>query len=48
MDIMLKSANLPTKEEIDEMYKEIFMLKKQVKKLSSSKKKRRQTNDSAK
>ena len=38
MDIMLKSANMPTKEEIDEIYQELFNLKKQVKKLDSSKK----------
>ena len=45
MDIMLKSANMPTKEEIDEIYQELFKLKKQIKKMSSSKKKRSRKND---
>ena len=46
MDIMLKSANMPTKEEIDEIYKELFMLKKQIKKINPKKKPRRKKNDS--
>ena len=46
MDIMLKSANMPTKEEIDEIYQELFSLKKQIKKLDSSKKRRDVKNDS--
>ena len=46
MDVMLKSANMPTKEEIDEIYQELFSLKKQIKKLDSSKKKRDVKNDS--
>ena len=46
MDIMLKSANMPTKEEIDEIYQELFNLKKQIKKLDSSKKVRDRKNDS--
>jgi len=45
MDIMLKSANMPTKEEIEEIYQELFKLKKQIKKMSSSKKKRSRKND---
>ncbi len=48
MDIMLKSANMPTKEEIDEIYQELFKLKKQIKKMSSSKKKRSRKNDTTK
>ena len=46
MDIMLKSANMPTKEEIDEIYQELFNLKKQIKKLDSSKKRREVKSDS--
>jgi len=46
MDVMLKSANMPTKEEIDEIYKELFMLKKQIKKINPKKKPRRKKNDS--
>jgi|TARA_A100001234_G_C12536758_1_gene347001 polyhydroxyalkanoate synthesis regulator phasin len=45
MDIMLKSANMPTKEEIDEIYQELFNLKKKIKKLDSTKK-RSKKNDS--
>jgi len=48
MDIMLKSANMPTKEEIEEIYQELFKLKKQIKKMSSSKKKRSRKNDTTK
>jgi L-rhamnose mutarotase len=46
MDIMLKSANMPTKEEIDEIYQELFNLKKRVKKLDSLKKRRDVESDS--
>ena len=35
MNIMLKSANLPNKEEIDEVYKELHSLRKRVSKLES-------------
>ena len=35
MDVMLKSANLPNKEEIDEVYKELHSLRKRVSKLES-------------
>lgn len=45
MDIMLKSANMPTKEEIDEIYQELFNLKKKIKKLDSTNK-RSKKNDS--
>ena len=41
MDVMLKSANMPTKEEIDEIYKELFTLKKQMKKINPQKKTRK-------
>ena len=46
MDIMLKSANMPTKEEIDELYQELFNLKKQIKKMDSTKKIRNRKNES--
>jgi predicted nucleic acid-binding Zn-ribbon protein len=46
MDVMLKSANMPTKEEINEIYKELFTLKKQIKKINTQKKTRREKNDS--
>ena len=46
MDVMLKSANMPTKEEIDEIYKELFTLKKQMKKINPKKRTRRGKNDS--
>ena len=39
MDIMLKSANMPTKQEIDEIYEELHSLKKKISKLESSPKK---------
>ena len=45
MDVMLKSANMPTKEEINEIYKELFSLKKQIKKINPKKKTRRGKND---
>ena len=38
-DVMLKSANLPTKQEIDEIYVEIHSLKNRIFKLELSKKK---------
>ena len=38
-DVMLKSANLPTKQEIDEIYKELHTLKNRIFKLEQSKKK---------
>ena len=48
MDVMLKSANMPTKEEIDEIYQELFKLKKQFKKIDSSKKNRDRKNGATK
>ena len=48
MDVMLKSANMPTKEEIDEIYEELFKLKKQIKKIDPSKKNRNRKNDTGK
>ena len=38
-DVMLKSANLPTKQEIDEIYEEIHTLKNRIFKLELDKKK---------
>ncbi|GIS96579.1 MAG: hypothetical protein CM1200mP23_3850 [Nitrososphaerota archaeon] len=38
-DVMLKSANLPTKQEIEEIYEELHNLKTRITKLESSKKK---------
>ena len=38
-DVMLKSANLPTKQEIEEIYEELHNLKNRISKLESSKKK---------
>jgi hypothetical protein len=38
-DVMLKSANLPTKQEIDEIYEELHTLKNRIFKLEQSKKK---------
>ena len=35
MNVMLKSANLPSKQEIDEVYKEIHALRKRVSKMES-------------
>ena len=46
MDVVLKSANMPTKEEVDEIYKELFALKKQIKKINPKKKSRSRKNDS--
>jgi hypothetical protein len=37
-DVMLKSANLPTKEEIEEIYEELHILKNRIAKLELSKK----------
>jgi hypothetical protein len=37
-DVMLKSANLPTKQEIDEIYEELHTLKNRIFKLEQSKK----------
>ena len=34
-DVLLKSANLPTKEEIDEVYKQMYSLKRRVSELES-------------
>ena len=44
MDIMLKSSNLPTKEEIEEIYKEMHTLKQRITKLESGNKKTRDRN----
>ena len=38
-DVMLKSANLPTKQEIEEIYEELHTLKNRISKLEPSKKK---------
>ena len=38
-DVMLKAANLPTKQEIEEIYEELHNLKNRISKLESSKKK---------
>ena len=46
MDVMLKSANMPTKEEINDIYKELFTLKKQIKKINPQKRTRVKKNDS--
>jgi hypothetical protein len=46
MDVMLKSANMPTKEEINDIYKELFTLKKQIKKINPQKRTRVEKNDS--
>ncbi|KAG2473604.1 MAG: putative poly(3-hydroxyalkanoate) synthase component [Nitrosopumilales archaeon] len=35
MNVMLKSANLPNKEELDEVYKELHFLRKRISKLES-------------
>ena len=35
MNVMLKSANLPNKQEIDEIYKEIHSLRKRISKIES-------------
>ena len=45
-NVKTEDTPVETKEEIDEIYQELFNLKKQVKKLDSSKKKRVRKNDS--
>jgi polyhydroxyalkanoate synthase subunit PhaE len=45
MSVMLKSANLPNKKEIDEVYKEIHSLRKRVSKLESENRKLRGTKN---
>ncbi len=35
MNVMLKSANLPNKQEIDEVYKEVYSLRKRISKLEA-------------
>jgi len=45
MDIMLKASNLPTKEEIEEIYKEMHSLKQRITKLESGNKKIRNRKD---
>ena len=45
MDIMLKASNLPTKEEIEEIYKEMHSLKQRITKLESGNKKTRNRKD---
>jgi len=40
MNVMLKSANLPNKEEIDEVYKELHSLRKRVSKIESEARKK--------
>lgn len=45
-NVMLQSANLPSKKEIDEVYKELHLLKKRISKLESqTKSKSRNKND---
>ena len=44
-NVILQAANLPSKEEIDEVYKEIHALKKRVTKLEIELKKRRNTKN---
>jgi len=43
-NVILQAANLPSKEEIDEVYKEIHSLKKRVTKLEIELKKKKQSN----
>ena len=43
-NVILQAANLPSKEEIDEVYKEIHALKKRVTKLEIELKKKKQSN----
>lgn len=43
-NVILQAANLPSKEEIDEVYKEIHTLKKRVTKLEIELKKKKQSN----
>ena len=45
MDIMLKASNLPTKEDLEEIYKEMHSLKQRVAKLESGNKKTRDRKD---
>lgn len=45
MDIMLKASNLPTKEEIEEIYREMHSLKQRITKLESGNKKIRNRKD---
>lgn len=45
MSVMLKSANLPNKKEIDEVYREIHALRKRVSKLESENRKFRGKED---
>ena len=45
MDIMLKASNLPTKEDLEEIYKEMHSLKQRVAKLESGSKKTRDRKD---
>ena len=45
MDIMLKASNLPTKEEIEEIYSEMHSLKQRITKLESGNKKIRNRKD---
>lgn len=45
MDIMLKASNLPTKEEIEEIYREMHSLKQRITKLESGNKKTRNRKD---
>jgi len=40
MNVMLKSANLPNKEELDEVYKELHFLRKRISKLESEARKK--------
>jgi len=35
MNVMLQSANLPNKHEIDEIYKEVYSLRKRISKLEA-------------
>jgi len=45
ISVMLKSANLPNKKEIDEVYREIHSLRKRVSKLESENRKFRGKQD---
>ena len=44
-NVVLQSANLPSKEEIDEVYKELHSLKKRIGKLELEQKKRKSKNN---
>ncbi len=46
-NVILQSANLPSKEEIDEIYKEMHSLKKRVRRLESELKKKEMKNNAA-